>query len=320
MTDRDAHGHGREAATPGQMPVRGWWQILRRTYAEAGNDNLGLVAAGVAFYCFLALVPLLGALVLTYGLVVEPADVTRHISAIASVIPAEAAKLIDEQLVNVVNSASGKKGLGLAAALALALYGAMKGAGALITALGIVYEQPETRGFVRTTLLQLAMTLGAVLLTVALLAAASASAFLEDLAGQLSSVAAVAIKVGAWAVTAIVATFGIAAVYRYAPARRSPRWTWLTPGSVFACVGFVVATLGFGYYAARFGDYNATYGSLGAVVVLLFWLYLSAYVLLLGAELNSELEHQTARDTTTGGDKPMGTRGAVMADQAAAAD
>ncbi|TRW15322.1 YihY/virulence factor BrkB family protein [Glacieibacterium frigidum] len=293
---------------------------MRRTYAEAGNDNLGLVAAGVAFYCFLALVPLLGALVLTYGLVVEPADVTRHISAIASVIPAEAAKLIDEQLVNVVNSASGKKGLGLAAALALALYGAMKGAGALITALGIVYEQPETRGFVRTTLLQLAMTLGAVLLTVALLAAASASAFLEDLAGQLSSVAAVAIKVGAWAVTAIVATFGIAAVYRYAPARRSPRWTWLTPGSVFACVGFVVATLGFGYYAARFGDYNATYGSLGAVVVLLFWLYLSAYVLLLGAELNSELEHQTARDTTTGGDKPMGTRGAVMADQAAAAD
>lgn len=320
MTDRNAGGHGRDAATPGDMPARGWWQILRRTYAEAGNDNLGLVAAGVAFYCFLALVPLLGALVLTYGLVVEPAEVTRHISAIASVIPAEAAKLIDEQLVNVVSSASGKKGLGLAAALALALYGAMKGAGALITALGIVYEQPETRGFVRTTLLQLAMTLGAVLLAVALLAAASASAFLEDLAGQLSSVAALAIKVGAWAVTAAVATFGIAAVYRYAPARRSPRWTWLTPGSVFACVGFVAATLGFGYYAARFGDYNATYGSLGAVVVLLFWLYLSAYVLLLGAELNSELEHQTARDTTTGGDKPMGSRGAVMADQAAAAD
>lgn len=313
-------GHGREAATPAQVPPRGWWQILRRTYAEAGNDNLGLVAAGVAFYCFLALVPLLGALVLTYGIVVEPAEVSRHISAIASVIPAEAAKLIDEQLVNVVNSASGKKGLGLAAALALALYGAMKGAGALITALGIVYEQPETRGFVRTTLLQLAMTLGAVLLAVALLAAASASAFLEDLAGHLSSVAALAIKVGAWLLTAAVATFGIAAVYRYAPARRSPRWTWLTPGSVFACVGLVAATLGFGFYAARFGDYNATYGSLGAVVVLLFWLYLSAYVVLLGAELNSELEHQTARDTTTGGDKPMGTRGAVMADQAAAAD
>lgn len=313
-------GHGRDAATPAQVPARGWWQVLRRTYAEAGADNLGLVAAGVAFYCFLALVPLLGALVLTYGLVVEPAEVTRHISAIASVIPAEAAKLIDEQLVNVVNSASGKKGLGLAVALALALYGAMKGAGAIITALGIVYEQPETRGFVRTTLLQLAMTLGAVLLAVALLAAASASAFLEDLAGQLSSLAALAIKVGAWLVTAAVATFGIAAVYRYAPARRSPRWTWLTPGSVFACVGLVLATLGFGIYAARFGDYNATYGSLGAVVVLLFWLYLSAYVVLLGAELNSELEHQTARDTTTGGEKPMGARGAVMADEAVAAD
>ena len=313
-------GHGRDAATPTDVPARGWWQILRRTYAEAGSDNLGLIAAGVAFYGFLALVPLLGALVLTYGLVVEPSEVSRHIAALTSVVPAEAAALIEEQLVNVVTATSGKKGLGLAAALALALYGAMKGAGAVVTALGIVYEQPETRGFIKSTLVQLAITVAAVLLAVVMLSAASASAFLEEVAGRLSPLAALAIKLGAWALTAGLAAAAVAALYRYAPDRRGARWVWLTPGSVFACLGLVAATLGFGFYAAKFGDYNATYGSLGAVVVLLFWLYLSAYVLLLGAELNAELERQTARDTTAGADKPMGARDAAMADEAAAVD
>ena len=259
-------GHGRDAATPTEVPARGWWQILRRTYAEAGSDNLGLIAAGVAFYGFLALVPLLGALVLTYGLVVEPSEVSRHIAALTSVVPAEAAALIEEQLVNVVTATSGKKGLGLAAAL----YGAMKGAGAVVTALGIVYEQPETRGFIKSTLVQLAITVAAVLLAVVMLSAASASAFLEEVAGRLSPLAALAIKIGAWALTAGLAAAAVAALYRYAPDRRAARWVWLTPGSVFACLGLVAATLGFGFYAAKFVDYNATYGSLGAVVVLLF--------------------------------------------------
>ena len=309
---------GRDAASPAEVPARGWWQILKRTWTESNNDHLDLIAAGVAFYSFLAMVPLLGAMVLTYGLVVDPADLAKHMHALTGMVPADAAKLIDEQLVAVVKTAAGKKGLGLALALALALYGAMKGAGAMVTALNVAYEQRETRGFVKSTLITAAVTLAAVLLAVALLLATSLTGFLEKWAGNLGDGAALAIKLAAWAATACLASAAVAALYRYAPARKHAQWRWLTPGSVIATVGLVVTALGFGFYAANFGNYNATYGSLGAVVVLLLWLYLSAYVLLLGAEFNAELEHQTERDTTVGHEKPMGQRGAKMADEVAA--
>ena len=315
-----ASATGRDAASPTQVPAKGWWQVLKRTYAESGKDNLGLIAAGVAFYGFLALVPLLGAMVLTYGLVVDPQEVAKHMQAITAIAPHDAATLIDDQLKNVVLTATGKKGLGLALALVLAVYGAMKGAGAVVTALNVAYEQPETRGFIKTTLVNAGVTLAALLLAAALLLSASVTGFLEDLARGLGNGAVVAIKVATWAITAALASAAIAALYRYAPARSHAQWTWLTPGSVLATLGLVATTLGFGFYAASFGNYNATYGSLGAVVVLLMWLYLSAYVLLLGAEFNAELEHQTARDTTTGPEKSLGQRGAQMADEVAGSD
>ena len=308
---------GRDAATPAGMPARGWWQIVRRTYAEAADDNLGLIAAGVAFYGFLALVPMLGALVLTYGLVVDPADLAKHMQSLTALVPADAAKLIDAQLASVVATATGKKGLGLVFALILAVYGAMKGAGAIITALNVTYEETETRGFVRLNLVTAAVTLAAVGIAVLLLLATSVTGFLEDLAGRIAPAAAIVVKIVSWLVAGAAASAGIAALYRYAPCRAAARWAWLTPGSVFATVGFVAVTAGFGFYAASFGNYNATYGALGAIVVLLMWLYLSAYVLLIGAELNAELEHQTARDTTTGIDKPLGSRAAAMADTVA---
>ena len=311
---------GRDATTPTAVPVRGWWQVLKRTYAESTNDNLGLIAAGVAFYGFLAMVPLLGAMVLTYGLAVDPADVSKHMQALTGVVPGEAAKLINEQLKNVVATTTGKKGLGLALALLLAVYGAMKGAGAVVTALNIAYEEEDNRGFLKTTLVNAAVTVTAILLAVALMLAASITALLQDLVHSLGSGAQVGIKVLSWAVVAALASFAIAALYRYAPARSKPQWKWITPGSILATLGLLVGTLGFGFYAANFGNYNATYGSLGAVVVLLLWLYLSAYVLLLGAEFNSELEHQTARDTTVGQEKPLGARGAKMADEVANED
>lgn len=309
---------GRDAATPMAVPARGWWAIAKRTYAEATADNLGLISAGVAFYCFLALVPLLGALVLAYGLFVDPADVAKHMRGVTQMVPSDAARLIDEQLAAVVTTASGKKGFGLALALLLALYGAMKGAGAVVVALNVAYEQPETRGIVRTTLLNAAITVGAVAVAVAGLFAASVTGFVEDLAARLSPEAASAIKYASWVVAAALASAAVAALYRYAPNRASAKWSWLTPGSVMATLGWAATSIAFGWYTAHFGNYNATYGALGAVVVLLLWLYLSAYVLLLGAELNAELEHQTARDTTVGPEKPLGQRRAKMADEVAA--
>ncbi len=308
---------GRDAATPLQMPWRGWWQILKRTWSEAADDNLGLVASGVAFYFFLALVPALGAMVLTYGLVVDPADIAQHMHALTGRIPTDAARLIDEQLTSITRTAAEKKGFGLVLAIGLALYGTMKGAGGVVTALNIAYEEPETRGFVRTTLLNAAITLAAIGLAVALLVAASVTGFLGRAAAGLGDGAVLAIKIGSWAIAVALASLAVAALYRYAPNRSVARWQWLTPGSVLATGGLVAATALFGWYAKSFGDYNATYGSLGAVVVLLLWLYIAAYVLLLGAEFNAELEHQTARDTTTGPERPLGKRGARMADQVA---
>ena len=311
---------GRQANSPAEVPASGWWQVLKRTFEEASADNLGLISAGVAFYGFLAMVPLLGAMVLTYGLVVDPHDLAKHMQAVTAMVPADAAKLIDEQLGNVVKTAAGKKGLGLALALLLTLYGAMKGAGAVVTALNIAYEEEEKRGFLKLNVVQAAITLAAVLLAVAGLFAASLTGFLENLADGISPVAAAVAKVAAWTVTAALASGAVAALYRYAPDRDEAKWTWLTPGSVLATLGFIVTTLGFGFYAAHFGNYNATYGSLGAIVVLLMWLYLSAYVLMLGAELNAELEHQTARDTTRGPERPLGQRDAAMADAVASDD
>ncbi len=277
-------------ASPPALKLTGWGKVLRRVYRDSGEDNLGLIAAGVAYYGFLTLVPALGAVVMTYGLVSDPADVTRQMHGLVQHIPADAAKLIEEQLTSVVHTAASKKGLGLALALALALYGAMKGAAAIVTALNVAYEVPENRSFVKTTLINAAVTAGALVVALLALASASVLAALDTSAGSLSPVLTDVIKLASWLVTAAITITAVALLYRYAPARAEARWQWVTPGSILATGGFLVMTLAFSAYARYFGNYNATYGSLGAVVVLLLWLSLSAYVLLLGAELNAALE------------------------------
>jgi len=313
MTDE----RGQNAASPWAMPPKGWLDVLKRSWAEMGKDNLSLIAAGVAFYAFTALVPLLGAIVLTYGLVADPQVVVRHFQELSTMLPGEAATLIREQLLNVVNTAGAKKGIGLVIALAIAFWGATKATGAIVTAMNIAYEEEDTRGFVKRTLLNLAMVVGAVLLVGLAMVAITIFSHLDAFLPGAPPALLVLGRIVSWIVLALIAAGGLATVYRYAPARDKAKWTWLTPGSVFAAIGWGLLTAGFGIYVANFGNYNATYGSLGAVVVLLTWLYLSALILLLGAELNSELEHQTERDTTAGPEKPMGTRNAEMADRVA---
>ena len=305
---------GRSASTPMEIPFTGWRDILIRTWRESTQDNLSLIAAGVTFYAFLTIVPLLGALVLVYGLVADPATVLRNMQGLTSVMPAAAAQLIGEQLMQVVQTAGSKKGFGLLVALGIALYGATKGMGAIVTAMNIVYDEEETRGFVRTTLLTLAMTLGAVIVgIVAILAISAMSAIERMLPGSAPFVHTLA-TIALWIIASALMSGAIAAVYRYAPARDKARWIWLSAGSILATVLIVASTLAFGFYVSNFGSYNATYGSLGAVVVLLTWLNLSAYILLFGAELNAEIEHQTRSDTTEGPARPEGARGAEMAD------
>ncbi len=313
-SDQAAKAMGREADSPWQMPLQAWKQVAMRTWQESSKDNVGLIAAGVAFYGFLALVPLLGAIVLTYGLVAEPETVMRNMQALTAVLPGEAASLIGDQLMNVVQTSSGKKGFGLLLALALALFGARNGAGAIITALNVAYEEEETRGFIRVNLLALSMTAAAVVVAILAVIAIAALGYLHELFPGTPGFLLAFGKILTYVLLTLAGAAAAATLYRYGPSRNKARWTWLTPGSLVAAVLWVLLTLAFGIYVANFGNYDATYGSLGAVVVLLTWMYLSSYILLFGAELNSELEHQTAKDTTSGVPLPLGNRGAWVAD------
>ena len=299
------------------MSMSEWWKVLKRTWAEAADDNIGLIAAGTAFYGFAAIVPLLASVVLIYGLVADTATVVANIRALFNVLPADAARVIGDQLATVVGTSEGKKGFGLVIALAIALYGGTKGAASIVTALNIAYEERETRGFIVLNLLAFGITGGAVVL--ALLAALSMAAFalLDGLIPNAPDIVLTAIRLVSYVVLAALGVSAAACLYRFGPNRQKAKWAWLTPGSVAATAIWLAATVGFGLYVSRFGNYGATYGSLSAVIVLLTWLWLSGYVFLLGAELNAELEHQTQRDTTTGAASPLGTRGATVADTVA---
>lgn len=273
---------------PGRL--RRWKDLALRIWTRSSDDNIGLIAAGVAFYTFLALVPLLGATVLTYGLIATPQTVISNVQSLAAIMPAQAATLVGEQLLGVVATSGGKKGIGLAVALAIALFGARNAAGSVITALNVAYEEEETRGFVAVNLLALGMTAFGIVAVIAAMVAVAALGHVEQLLPGLPAVALMVGKIFSFGLMLAGGAAGAATLYRYAP-DHSARWRWITPGTVLAAVGWIVLTVGFSIYAANFGNYGKTYGSLATVIVLLTWVYLSAYLLLLGAELNCELEH-----------------------------
>jgi membrane protein len=272
-----------------------WREVVVRTWKEASDDNVGLLSAGVAFYAFLAFVPLLAAVVLTYGLAADPAEVADHINTLAQSLPSDAATLIGEQLRSMTESPQGAKGFALLVAILLAIYGASKGSSAIVTALNVAYEVKESRNFIRTTLLSLVMTLGAMAVLFAGVGAISAMAWMDHLLPDASAILRGGVQILFWVAAALLVSFGVALVYRYGPNRPDAPWRWVSPGSALATLLWVAASFGFGLYVSRFGSYNATYGSLGGVIVFLTWLYLSAYILLMGGELNSELERQQAK-------------------------
>jgi membrane protein len=283
------------AIQPVRWPALSDWRaVLVRTWKEAGDDNVGFLAAGVAFYAFLAFVPLLASAVLIYGLAADPPTVAEHIRKLFQVLPADAAALIGDQLKGMTESPDSAKGWSLLVAIAIAIYGASKGSGAIVTALNIAYEVKEDRGFIKTTLLALVMTVGGLLVLVVAAGAISAMAAIEKLLPASSPLVHVALQILFWAAAIAAVAVGLAAAYRWAPNRPGAPWVWVSPGSAAATLLWLLASLGFGLYVSHFGNYNATYGSLGGVVVFLTWLYLSSYIVLMGGEMNSELERQQA--------------------------
>ena len=314
----DPKGH--RASSPAQMPPPAWKDIAKRTYKRMWDDNVGLVAAGVAFYGFFALLSLLAMIVLVYGLAADPKTIVETIRALVRILPDDVAALIADQLLLAVKSSQGHKGIGLVVAFLVALYGGTNGAATLLTALNIAYEEKEKRSLVRFYLVAAGMALAALALALAAIAASATVAYLRSLLPDGSALLTGAGRLLGYAALVVVAAGVAATLYRFGPSREDAQWKWITPGSLFTAVTWLALTLLFGLWVTAVSDYSATYGPLGAVVGLLTWLYLSAYVFILGAELNGEIEHQTARDSTTGSPAPLGERGAWAADNVATDD
>lgn len=304
----------RSAESPWTILRHDWRAVVRQTWTDSGTDNVGLIAAGTAFWGFASIAPLLGAIVLSYGLFATPETVAANVRALFGVLPRDAAHLIADQLTNVVGTSGGKKGWALILALALALYGGTQGASAIVTALNVAYEEKERRSFFQLYLLAFAITGAGVLMAIAAAVSTTTMAFIGHLMPGAPAMVLTAIRLTSYLLLGLLAVTAAALLYRYGPDRARARWVWLTPGSFIATLLWLAATGLFAFYVSNFGSYGATYGSLGAVVVLQLWLWLSAYIFLLGAELNSQLERRTAKDTTTGPPAPPGQRGAAVAD------
>lgn len=322
MTDstkpQDPFGH--DARSPGEIPTRAWKDILARTYKRTWDDNVALVSAGVAFYGFFASLSLLGLIVFTYSFVTDPRSVIILMSSLTSVLPADVASLIAQQLLTVVESSAKAKGLGLLIAILVAIYGGTNGASAVITALNIAYEEKEKRGLFSFYFLAVELTLGALLVALLALAGTAALTFLQRLLPQAPHWLVLTGKLAGYVFLVLVGAAIAAALYRFGPSREDAKWEWITPGSMFAAIAWLLLTVAFGFYLGHLTNYKASYGSLAAVVAMLTWMYFSAYAFVFGAELNSEIEHQTAKDSTTGPPVPLGERGAWAADNVATDD
>lgn len=307
---------GRGAAQPSEIPRRGWWQILKRTASEVSRDNISLIAAGVAFYALLAIPPALAAAIALWGFFASPADVQQQLAQLAAVLPSDAAATFEEQLRGVASRSSQALGWTALVGFALSLWSARLAVNSMIGALNIVYEEEERRGFLKLSAISVLLTL-AVLAggLVALLLVAVVPAVLE-LVG-LGGSAELVVHALRWVALSALVLFGLAVLYRLGPSRRRAQWRWVSWGAAAATLLWLVASAGFSLFVANFGSYGETYGAIGGVVVLLTWLWISAFVALVGAELNSEMEHQTAQDTTVGGTRPLGQRGAWSADHVA---
>ena len=302
---------GRAAETPAQIPKRGWVDVAKRTFQQMKEDNLSILAAGVAFYIFLAIVPGLVAVVSIYGLIRDPGDVQNLVQNMTG-LPSDVRNLLENQLRKITSTAESGLGIALVVSVAAALWSASKGMKAMIQAVNVAFDEGETRKFVKLRGLAILLTLGFVAFIVV-------AGMLIVVLPQLfdDSPLAVRLVVGAlrWIGLFVGMLVALAVLYKVAPDRDDPKWQWTTPGALLATVLWVIGSILFSIYADRFGSFNETYGALGAIVVLLLWLNLTAYIVLFGAEVNAETEKQTAKDSTVGRQRPLGTRQATAADE-----
>lgn len=310
-------GAGHDAETPAEIPARGWLAIGKRVAANVSGHRLLTEAGAITFFTLLALFPALAALVSIYGLFADPASISRNLDALSGVVPEGGMTIISDQVRSLASKGGTALGFGALIGLGTSLWTANQGTKALFDALNIVYDEKETRSFLQRTALTLAFTLGIILFVLLALAAVVAVPVALNVVG-LGTVGDLLLRLLRWPLLLAALAVLLAFIYRFGPSRERARWHWVTWGGGVAAVLWVLGSIGFSYYVSHFGTYNKTYGSLGAVVGFMTWLWLSATIILVGAEVNAEMEHQTARDTTTGPEASPGGRGAAKADQVAA--
>jgi len=299
---------GRTAESPEEIPARGWWDIAVRVRRRIATDNVDIIAGGLALFALLAAFPALAAAVSIYGLFASPATIASHLQEFAAALPEDALQILERQLNEFSQHRHGALGVGIGLGVVLALWSARKGMVALMKVTNVAYGEEENRGLVQQLLISLVFALGSVTAFLVVLVLGVAAPLL--LSGTATSVA-VAVR---WLLLFCAAVLGLAVVYRFAPDRKAPKWRWVTPGSFIAATLWLIGSALFTSYVRNWGNYGRIYGALGGVVVLVLWFYLSGYIIILGAEINAEMERQTKQDTTAGRPKPAGARGAHSAD------
>ena len=304
---------GGDAEHPGQIPARGWQQIAKRGWKEAKADNVPLLGAGVAFYAFLALFPLLIALVSIYGFFADAAAITEQLRTVTKTLPPDAQKLIIDQVSTLTARGRSTVGVGALIAILISLFSASAGINNLMTAINIAYDEEEERSAIKKRLISLALTVGAVIFMIIVLALIGV---LPPLLRNIFGTGAVrwVLQIAGILILIVIVSVALAILYRVAPDRDAPKIKWVSVGAVVATVIWLLASLGFSLYVSTLGNYAKTYGAFAGIVILLFWLWLTAYAILLGAEINAEAEQQTVADTTKGAPEPLGQRNAVKAD------
>lgn len=309
-------GRGRRAGTPVRIPFKGWRDVFLRVFHAFNDNNLSIIAAGVSFYGMLAIFPGVAAFVSVYGLIQDPANVVSQMESLSGVVPPDVISTVTGQMSQVASRPQGALGFAALFTLALALWSARKGTTALMVALNVVYAERETRNFLVKIAVSLALTLAIVIGLGAIALLAAGVPLLLAALGFNDWIVAIGRGVGLGGAALLLMT-GIAGLYRYAPSRRPPKWRWVMVGAAVVTVFWILGSLAFSVYVAFSDSYSATYGSLGAVVVVLTWLYITVLIMLVGGELNAQLEFQTSQDTTAASERPMGERGAFVADNIA---
>jgi membrane protein len=310
-------GRGRQASTPTDIPARGWRDILWRVFWSIPDDRILSTSGGVAFFALLAVFPAIATVVSLYGLFADTSTIRGHLSLLAGILPGGVLELIGEQISLIATQDSDTLSVAFIVGFLVALWSANSGVAALFDALNVVYGEKEKRNLLRFYATTFLLTLGMIGFVILAISAVVVAPVVLTFIG-FATPAERLLAILRWPVLLVIVGVWLAVIYRYGPSRRDPKWRWVTWGSVAAAVLWLAASMLFSWYVANFDSYNKTYGSLGAGVGFMVWIWLSVVIVLLGADLNAEMEHQTARDSTDGTPKPLGARGANMADHVGA--